>query len=288
MKNLNKFILLATMLFQTIIILTFNTSILAANSLVYLKRNIPLFNIAIIATTFLVIMSFRKISEYEAKQSELNFIKSYINSVEDILSILRTERHDYICHIQSIQALLFLQEYDELTSYIEGLTKNYRTINQIIRVGNPILTAIINTKREVAQEKGISFIIECKHMFGSIRLTSWELSSLFSNLIENAIEATASESKEKWIKLTLDCRNNEYIIQIENPGVIGNDIFNYLFEIGVSTKDSLTRGYGLHICKKIIDKYNGDMQVKNTSKQTVLVTIKLPKGVGEYGSKAIS
>lgn len=60
-----------------------------------------------------------------------------------------------------------------------------------------------------------------------------------------------------------------------------------LLQAGTSTKDSVARGYGLHICKKILDKYGGSIGFKNTTKNTVIFTVRLSKGEENYDTKAI-
>ncbi|MCC5911829.1 MAG: GHKL domain-containing protein, partial [Clostridiaceae bacterium] len=207
---------------------------------------------------------------------------------EELITLLRTERHDYISHIQSIEALLYLEEYEELSDYVKGIATEYRVTSQIVRVGHPALTAILNTKREIAQEKGIDFIIECRHKIDNIELNSWELNSLFSNLVENAIESASLESERKNINLIIDRLDNDYIIIIENSGQLDDSLLESLYEPGISTKGSSARGYGLYICKNILDKYKGSIEAKNTNNHTVVFTITLPIGGTMNGTKAIS
>lgn len=288
LRNTSKHIILSTILLQGILILLFTSSISTAISLETLKKSIPFINIAIIITTILIVISFRRIGEYEAKQIELKLMKTNIQAVEELITLLRSERHDYITHIQSIQALAYLEEYKELSKYLQGISEDYRITNQIIRVGHPALTALLNSKREVIQQKGITFNIECKYKLESTRLNSWELCSLVSNLIDNAIEATAIFDGERWIKLSIDLYDNNYVLEIENTGSIDSKIIDVLYELGVSTKDSPARGYGLPICKKILDKYDGRIEFMNTKKNTVKFIVKLPRGEFSYDKKIIS
>lgn len=278
LKSIRKHTLLITILFQSTIILIYNTSILSATSLDLLKRNVLNYNIYIPIIVVLVIASLKIIEGYEKIQIELSSVKTNIKAMEELLILLRVERHDYISHIQSIQSLLYLEELIELSSYVEGISKQYNMTSQIIRVGHPVLAAILNIKSHEAHEKGIAFYINCKDKVDNIRLNSWELTSVFSNLIGNAIEAAMIDSKSKWVKLVIHHYDNDYIIKIENPGNINSDIIKSLYDPGVSTKNSTRSGYGLYICKKILYKYNGDIKVKNTNTNTVVVTVTLPKG----------
>ena len=265
----------------------FNTSILNAYSLEQLKGNIPVYNLKIIITSFLIVVSLIKIREYESKNIELKITQNNLRSIEELLTLLRTERHEYVTNLQSIEALLFLEEYKELTEYVKGVSSNYRLNSEIIKVGNPALSAIISRKREEAKEKGVSFYTSFKRKIDSIQLSSWELCSIFSNIIQNAIEACATVTGEKWIKLTIDGNVDYYIITLENTGQIVSNIINELLEAGVSTKDSITRGYGLYICNSIINSAKGTIAFGNTSNDTVIFTIKLPREVYYFDSQVV-
>jgi len=283
----NKNYVVIAILLQSALIIMFNTSILNAYSLEQLKGNIPVYNLTIIITSFLIVVSLIKIREYESKNIELKITQNNLRSIEELLTLLRTERHEYVTNLQSIEALLFLEEYKELTEYVKGVSSNYRLNSEIIKVGNPALSAIISRKREEAKEKGVSFYTSFKRKIDSIQLSSWELCSIFSNIIQNAIEACATVTGEKWIKLTIDGNVDYYIITLENTGQIVSNIINELLEAGVSTKDSITRGYGLYICNSIINSAKGTIAFGNTSNDTVIFTIKLPREVYYFDSQVV-
>lgn len=289
LKNKSKYIIISTLLFQTTIIFINSILVSNLNSLSELKKSIPLINILFLTASILAIfvfVSIRKLSYYEKKEIELKLVKSNMENVEELITLLKTQRHDYLKHIQSIGALLYLEEYKELSCYIHGISKEYRFTSEIVRLGNTALTALINTKREIAIEKGIFFNIECKQKIGNIKIESWELCSLFSNLIGNAIEAVSMMDNEKWVRISTDYNDRNYIFEIENKGFINEKIIEKLFHPGITSNDSNKRGYGLYISKKIVNKYKGNIDVKNTNYGTVLTTIVLPQNVGHYNEKA--
>lgn len=260
-------------------------SLFNSASLITLKKSIPFFNFLIAVTTILMLISLKKLSYYEKKEAEFKLMKANMESTEQLLNLMHTQRHDYLTHIQSIGALLYLEEYEELSDYLKGISKEYRFTSEIVRIGHPALTALINTKKEIAHRKGIMFYIKCKTKINYLEIDSWDLCSMFSNLIENALEAASMSEGKRWIKVIVDYYDESFIFEVENTGHINKDILEKLFEAGITSKASTGRGYGLYISKKIVNKHNGDIELKNTNHGTVISTIKLPRVAKKYNKK---
>ncbi|NLK71795.1 MAG: GHKL domain-containing protein [Clostridiales bacterium] len=287
MESKNRYIILTTMLVQVCLLLIIDFTIINTNSLDLLKKSIPAFNAVIFITTILMLASLKKADYFIKKETELELLKSNMKNTEDLLNLLRTQRHDYLGHIQAIESLVILNEYQELAEYIKGIGKEYRITNEMIRLGNPILTAIINTKKEIAEKKGISFHVKCKNKVSLHGINSWELSSVISNLIENAIEEAAKSEDEKWIKINISYTHHIFTFNIENTGKIDEHVLGHIFEPGISTKSATGRGYGLYIVKNIVEKYNGTVEYEITENGTVKFKVVLPSEEESYGKKAV-
>lgn len=276
------------MLFQSMVIIILDYFIFNPVTLNMIKENI-FFNyiliIIITITTGLMFISIKKFSDYEKKEAEFKLIKANMENTEELINLLHSQRHEYLTHIQSIGALVYLEEYDELSKYLKGISKEYRFNREITRLGHPALTALINAKRETAREKGIVFHIKCRQKLSGIDIPSWDLCILFSNIAENAIEAASMTKGKKWIKLIIDYCDNHFVFEIENTGQIQEDVMKDLFKQGNTSKSSAGRGYGLYISNKILDKYEGSINIKNTDSGTVVCAITLPGEVDNYGKE---
>ncbi len=275
------------MLIQSTLLIVINCTIIDTSTLEALKSSMPIFNIMILITTVLMLLSLKKANSFIKKETELELVKSNMKNTEDLLNLLRTQRHDYLSHIQAIESLIILKEQEELEEYIKGISKEYRITNEMIRLGNSVLTAIINTKKEIAEKKGIVFHVRCKNKVSLHGINSWELSSIISNLIENAIEEASSIENEKWIKITISYVYNNFVFEIENTRKINNEIGDNIFKPGVSSKNAAGRGYGLFIVKNVVEKYNGSIEFKTTEKNSIIFKVILPSEDGAYGEKAI-
>ena len=287
LKNKNRYVILSTTLFQVLIISIFTLLINTSVTLNNLKKSIPVFNFFIAVTTVLMFISVKKLRYSEKKEAEFELMKSNMENVEELISLINTQKHNYITHIQAIGALLYLEEYEELSRYVKGISKEYSFTSEVIRLGHPALTAIINTKREIARKKGIFFHIKCEKKVDNIVMESWDLCNLLDNVIENAIEAALMAEDKKWIKLIVGYHNESFIFEIENKGHIEEDIIKRLFKLGTTSKDSPGRGYGLYISKKIVDNHGGTIDIKNTGHGSVICTIKLPREADNYDKKAV-
>lgn len=256
--------------------------IVKARSFVYIVMIIP-FTLVIFA-----FISMKKLDYYVEKEAELKLLKANMENTEELITILNAHKSDYMTHLQSISALIYLEEYEELSKYLEGITKDYNYSKEIIKFGHPALTALINTKREIAREKGIFFYIKVNCEIDDIEISSWDLCSLVSNLLENAIEAVLAEEGKKWVKIIVNYNEGSYVFEIENKGRINDFIINKLFvEPGITTKASTGRGYGLYLSKKIVDRYGGYIGTSNTEYGTVIFTVRLPGEVKNVDKKAM-
>lgn len=265
------------MLIQLAVILVFNITIVTSHSLINIKKSIPFFDIVVSIITIFMFISIKKLSYYEKKEVEFEIMKSNMENTEELITLLHTQRHEYLTHIQIIGAMLYLKEYEELSNYLRGISEEYKFTHETVGFGYPALTALINAKREMAWKKGIFFYINCKKKIDSIEADAWELCSLISNVIDNAIEAVSMLEGKKWIKIIVDYSGGNFVFEIENRGYIGEELMKKLFHPGTTSKTSIGRGYGLHISKEIVDKYKGSIDIRNTDNGTVIAVIELPE-----------
>lgn len=92
------------------------------------------------------------------------------------------------------------------------------------------------------------------------------MKTLFRNLLSNAIKFTGVKGK---ITITAEQKETQTVIAVTDNGIGMNDITRQsLFKIGqtqsqLGTCGEKGTGFGLVLCKEIIDKHNGDIRVES-------------------------
>jgi sensor histidine kinase regulating citrate/malate metabolism len=268
----NHLLVVTTILVETMVILIINLQIYVSEDINTFKNFLPFLNILILALSLLVIFSIKGIENNAKKDYEVKILKSHLQQIENLLKVLQTQKHEHTRHIQTIQAMIHLDEVQKAKEYIEGIVDNYWHMGDLVYVGNPALTGLINSKRGVAESKGIEFAIAVKCDISKIGIEPWDLCSIMGNLIDNAIEATIQGDNNRRIAIELKYENLYYVIYVYNSGPKVEDPVS-IFKAGYTTKGSEARGYGLYLVNKLVEKYNGYIEIFSETKTSFVVHI---------------
>ncbi|SHK00541.1 Sensor_kinase_SpoOB-type, alpha-helical domain [Clostridium amylolyticum] len=235
-----------------------------------------LIGIVIISEIINFFLAYKLMKEMD-KNNELAIVKSEFKNTEALIDLFRKQGHDHINHIQTVNSMLMLDEQEIAINYLQGIAETYRFSGQFLRLGNPTLTAVVNTKKELANQKGIEFIVlkYCRVKLSKIK--PWDIASIIGNLLDNSIEYLLMH-KELPQKIYFHVENTEdmkgYIFKIRNHYKQDNINLNRLFEQGFSTKANAGRGYGLYIVKELLEGYGGKIEV-NTSEDSIIFTLEV-------------
>jgi signal transduction histidine kinase len=102
-----------------------------------------------------------------------------------------------------------------------------------------------------------------------------ELRQVFLNLIMNSIDALQEVDGHRQIKVTGDVKDGKANLEISNNGPrIKAETIEAIFEPFYTTKD-LGTGIGLYICKKLIEKHDGEISCQSNEEWTTF-TIGIP------------
>jgi sensor histidine kinase regulating citrate/malate metabolism len=184
-----------------------------------------------------------------------DLITKQCNEVENIYKQMRGWRHDYHNHIQSMKAYLALNQTDELGEYLDKLDIDLETVDTVIKTGNVMIDAVLNSKISIAKTKDIA--VSAKAVVPkSLNIQAIDLCVIIGNLVDNAIEACLrqTEKSDRFIRIYIDIHKEMFYIYVANSigGEIKKSGKSYL-----STKDASSHGFGLMRIDKIVDKYNG-------------------------------
>lgn len=270
-KN-GRLLIISTILLEAWFIVLVNHQIYLAHNVEDLKRFLPFINLVVLALSVLVVFSIKRLEEGARKLIELNLLKTHLLQVEDMLGASQNQKHEHSRHIQTIQAMLYLEEADKAQEYIEGIAERYRHTGEIIHTGYPALTALLNSKRKVAEVKRIDFAFAVKCDIADISIAPWDLCSIVGNLLDNALEAALQVQTHRRVAVEIKYEHMNYAIYVYNNGPkISEEIKRQLFKEGYTTKSSEARGYGLYLVKKLVDKYEGKIDVLSGDRTAFIV-----------------
>lgn len=208
----------------------------------------------------LIYYSFVYLFDQRIREYQNELIKKQYEEVEQVYQQIRGWRHDYHNHIQTMKAYLMMGEVGKLEEYFNKLDNNLMSVENIIKTGNVMVDAILNSKISLAKSRNIR--VEVKAIVPvKICIADIDLSLIIGNLMDNAVEACEKvEEKERFIRIYIDIIKGQLYIYILNS--VRGRVHNKLMQFGrqvkyLSTKDPLTHGFGLLRVDKVVKRYQG-------------------------------
>lgn len=225
-----------------------------------LKNTLWLFGLISIIVSILIIISSFVLSKVIAEKEMVDY---RLNLSKDVNDKLRTYKHDFMNHLQIIRALLEMGHPDRAEEYLINVVREGKSIKQNYETGIPEIEATICAIINEAKEEDIEVIVDTIEIDKDLPIELYDLIKAITNLIKNAMQALIySDEKNKMLKIRIDYSIGNYIFEIiNNTPIVPEEIRGKIFEKGFTTKKNKGKGLGLFIVKKIVKKYNGDLDL---------------------------
>lgn len=162
--------------------------------------------------------------------------------------------HDIEKHVSAIEKLSENSNFKEAEQYTEKLRSELKRHKNIFECSNKILSAVLSQKISLAESKGITVETKIEDMTLDF-MDETDITSIFANLMDNAIESCDEVMDKKVISVKM-CRINDFLyIDLMNSfsGKIIQNNGKYK-----STKAG-HKGYGMTSIQMAIEKYDGYM-----------------------------
>ena len=259
------FIILASRLLTNGLTFSFSNSIIFISSLVFLL----IANVIVYLIYEQAEKSNQKLIELELVNQKNDIDMQYLELLEKKNETMNIMAHDYKNNLLTIAGMT---DSSEVKDYIDNMMGEITKYNQIAKTKNRLLDVILSKYTDICNNKGITF--ETDIMTDNLGfINSYDISTLFNNILDNAVEA-ASISSKKNIRLEITNSLNSYhkIIAINSCDVEPHAEHGKLL---TSKKNKDTHGFGTKSIKRIVQKYNGEMQWEydNDQKQFKLVIL---------------
>ncbi len=196
----------------------------------------------------------QKLIELELINQKNDIDMQYLNLIEKKNKTMNIMAHDYKNHVMTISNM---SDAPEIKEYINNMLGEITKYNQIGKTQNKLLDVILSKYTDICSEKEIEF--ETDVMSDNLKfINSYDISALFNNLLDNAVDA-ASKSQDKFIHLEISNSLSSYhkITVINSSDIEPKSKEGRLI---TTKKNKDTHGFGTKSIRKIVKKYNGEMQ----------------------------
>ena len=149
-----------------------------------------------------------------AYQREL--IETHYREVDNMYRQIRGWRHDYRNHIQTMKVLAANGDIDAIKAYLDELDTDLNTVDTVVKTGNAMADAILNSKISLAQSKCIT--VNCDaHIPVKLKMSELDLCCIIGNLFDNAIEASLPlPEDQRQIRVYMDMKGTQLYISFTN------------------------------------------------------------------------
>lgn len=210
----------------------------------------------------------QKLSAY---QQEL--VETHYREVDNMYRQIRGWRHDYRNHIQTMKAYAAAEDWEAIRRYLDLLDEDLTTVDTVIKTGNPMTDAILNSKISLARSKKIRVIADAQIPF-KLKSSEIDLCCILGNLFDNAIEASmALPEEQRVIRVYMDMKNTQLYISFTN--FTAGKKLEKVGKLFKSTKGE-GHGFGLVRMDSIVERMNGYIS-RNSEDGAFTTEILLPQ-----------
>ena len=181
-------------------------------------------------------------------------IETHYREVENMYRQIRGWRHDYRNHIQMMKVLAANGDMDALKVYLDELDTDLNTVDTVVKTGNPMADAILNSKISLARSRNIPTQVDA-HIPVKLKMSELDLCCIIGNLFDNAMEASMALPEEKrLIRVYMDMKGTQLYISFTNFTAAKK-----LSKVGKGFKTSKGEGHGFGLVRMddIVSRYDG-------------------------------
>lgn len=202
-----------------------------------------------------------------------------LEHLRDLLQTLRSQRHDFNHHLQTIYGFLAVEAYPEAKKYLEQILSEINLTNAIIKANDPALNALLYVKSGLMERYGVEFSVDVR---GSVLypLKASEMNTLVGSLLNNALEKLIlAHVEHPRIELSAFNKDEQFILAVTDNGPMIDPAHRAkLFTPGFTTKQQ-GQGLGLYTVKQLAERYSGSIQVSSEEGLTTFhVSLPVQKG----------
>lgn len=196
----------------------------------------------------------RHILESDAILERVKNETALYRSISESLEKQRRRSHEFDNKIAAIKGMLEQGKIQELCDYVNVIDSEKTNAQKEFNTNNVIVNAILSTKYEEMQSKGIAFVMMLGDL-SELKMSDEDIVILLSNLLNNAIEASEN-TEEKIVKFKFAIEDGKIILSVKNTyDRKPNEASGELLTTKLDKMEE--HGIGLKNVKEVVEKNKG-------------------------------
>ncbi len=186
--------------------------------------------------------------------------------------------HDIRKHLLSIADLNEKGDTKKIADYINQIIQSSDLQRSVRICDNNLLNTILFRTRQQCRESDTSFLTDIRS--GCVDfLSEYDLTALFSNLLDNAIDA-AKNISDSYIELSVTPQGDKRIVITMINSCRQDPFSGHNRQLITTKKNKQRHGYGMKSIQRVVDKYQGDSRLYFNAENYTFHTILILKKCG--------
>lgn len=182
--------------------------------------------------------------------------ENHMKDMKIMMEKNRIQTHDMKHHLLILREYGQEKQWDSLMSYLNELSDDILVQKKTVWTQVGILDTLLEQKKTKAESKGIEVRVQADRIVG-LPFSDMEICTLFSNLLDNAIEACEKiEDDRRWVAIQITRKSGMLYLTISNS--IKDRPAEQEGKLITNKQNHQLHGYGIKSVQKIVRKYEGD------------------------------
>lgn len=191
------------------------------------------------------------------KEEVLHTQQEYYKTIYEKDREMRRFRHDVANQLGMLQMILQSGDWERAKAQLVSINAEFEEASfQKIQVGDAMLDAVFSMMNQKAEEKQIQLEVKGR-IENKKQYNSYELCTIFSNAINNAIEACEKLESIGSICVKIVEENTLYCT-VENPAT--EEMYQQILQGETSKGDVENHGYGVSNIRRAVERLNGALE----------------------------
>lgn len=184
----------------------------------------------------------------------------YMETLEELIEKLKSERHDYNQHLGVVYGLLEGEEIDRVKQYARTLIQTAVDYQSLVYLPYSMIRAMLNYK--LSRAKMLGFQLNLKvDVPPELYLEEHDITIILGNLLDNAIEACmALPEAERYLVMQLHYKPNYLVLHLENPTILNDQ--TEVISLKTTKADNKNHGFGIKNIQYLVNRHDGIMDIE--------------------------